>query len=286
MVVHYRKSYDIRVINNKIYFEEVIMTNFKVLTYVFIILTVFFLSPLNTAFSQEPDSQGNWEFLFEPYVLFTSINGDAKVGRTSGVDVDVAFEDILNVLDVGFMGHGEIFYKNSWGLVLDYGYMSLSDDITIATGGIIDGKVEQSVFEAFLAKRFFNKSRDFDIYAGIRAWDNEIKITVTPARWPGTPSTQIDESWVDIVIGARCFIPLSEKWTIMFRGDVGGFGLESDFTATADARIMYNFTDSIILDVGYKALWVDYESGTANAKGHFIYDTVTHGPLIGLIFKF
>ena len=107
------------------------MTYFKASTYLILVLVIFFLSPLNTAFSQESDSQGNWEILFEPYVLFTSIDGDAKVGRTSGVDVGVDFGDILDVLDVGYMGHGEIFYKNSWGLILDYGYMSISDDISI-----------------------------------------------------------------------------------------------------------------------------------------------------------
>lgn len=261
-------------------------SHFKLSPYFVLVFAIFFLSPLSTAFSQDSDSKSSWEFLFEPYVLFSSINGDAKVGRTSGVDVDVNFNDILDVLDIGYMGHGEVFYKNSWGLILDYGYMSLNDDITIAAGGIIDVKAEQSVFEAFLAKRFSNAFRNFDIFAGIRAWDNKIKITVTPAIWPGTASTQIDESWVDAIIGARYFLSLSEKWTIMYRGDIGGFGLESDFTATVDARIMYNITDSIILDVGYKALWVDYESGTANTKGHFVYDTMTHGPLIGLIFKF
>jgi hypothetical protein len=31
---------------------------------------------------------------------------------------------------------------------------------------------------------------------------------------------------------------------------------------------------------------VDYETGTAGQAGFFKYDTTTHGPIIGLIFKF
>ena len=70
------------------------------------------------------------------------------------------------------------------------------------------------------------------------------------------------------------------------RGDIGGFGLESDFTAKTAVGVMYNITDSILLDVQYVGLWVDYETGTRDTASYFAYDTVTHGPVIGLIFKF
>ncbi len=43
---------------------------------------------------------------------------------------------------------------------------------------------------------------------------------------------------------------------------------------------------SIELDLQYKALAVDYETGTPGQKGYFMYDTITHGPIIGLVFKF
>ena len=36
----------------------------------------------------------------------------------------------------------------------------------------------------------------------------------------------------------------------------------------------------------YKALWVDYENGTPGSPDFFQYDTVTHGPLLGIIYKF
>jgi hypothetical protein len=45
--------------------------------------------------------------------------------------------------------------------------------------------------------------------------------------------------------------------------------------------------ESILLDLKYRALWVDYENdGTKGQPGYFEYDTVTHGSLIGFIFKF
>jgi len=81
-------------------------------------------------------------------------------------------------------------------------------------------------------------------------------------------------------------MPLSESFDLVFRGDVGGFGLSSDFTALIAAGVHYRFTNMISLDVRYKALWVDYETGAKGAPGYFSYTTVTHGPILGVIFEF
>ena len=35
----------------------------------------------------------------------------------------------------------------------------------------------------------------------------------------------------------------------------------------------------------YKATVVDYEGGTKGEPGYLAYDTVTHGPMLGLIYK-
>ena len=81
-------------------------------------------------------------------------------------------------------------------------------------------------------------------------------------------------------------MPLSEKWEFVLRGDLGGFGVSSDFTAVAAGGVLYSFNETISLDVQYKALWVDYENGSRSAPGYFAYDTVIHGPIIGLKLEF
>ena len=71
------------------------------------------------------------------------------------------------------------------------------------------------------------------------------------------------------------------------RGDIGGFGLESDFTSSLAAGELFKMSDNWMLDLQYKATWVDYENDkTPGQPGYFAYDTVTHGPLIGFIYKF
>jgi hypothetical protein len=69
----------------------------------------------------------------------------------------------------------------------------------------------------------------------------------------------------------------------MLGGDIGAG--DSNFTATA-AGVRYTINEWLDFDLQYKALWVDYETGTPNRVGHFKYDTTTYGPIVEINFKF
>lgn len=229
---------------------------------------------------------GEWTFAFEPYVLASSIEGDASVGRATGVDVDVDMSDILETLEMAFMGHFEAIHSNGWGVALDYGFMDLGADISGQRGGVIDANVRQGVFEALLLRKGSSRKGQLEYLAGVRWWDNDIDADVDLAVLPGSPSADIKEDWIDLVLGVRWSNPVNDEWTFNIRGDIGGFGVESDFTSTASAGFRYKMSESIDLDLQYKATWVDFETGRAGESGYFQYDTVTHGPLIGVIFNF
>ena len=62
-------------------------------------------------FSASSNADG-WSFEFEPYILATTIKGDTGIGRVTGVEVDVDLSDILEVLDMAFMGHFEAHHTN------------------------------------------------------------------------------------------------------------------------------------------------------------------------------
>jgi hypothetical protein len=248
---------------------------------VLIVVMVFVLA--GKGFATEED---NWRFSIEPYLLALSIDGDTSIGRATGVDVDVDFSDILEKLEAAFMINASAYHKSGWGVIIDYGFMILGADTSGPKDGVIDAEVRQGILEAFIAKQLPLQQGHWELYTGIRWWDNDIDVTVQSAIGPGSINPQIKEGWVDPVIGAKLQIPLLEKFELVFRGDVGGFGVSSDFTAHIATGFHYRFTDMISLDVLYKALWVDYETGTAGSPGYFSYTTVTHGPILGVIFEF
>ncbi len=228
----------------------------------------------------------DWSWTLEPYLMASSIDGDAGMGRVTGIDVNVDTSDILEKLELGAMVHGEALHGDGWGVMMDYAFMRLGDDISGRLGGVTNFTVRQGVLEAFAFRRQQHGDGYFDIYGGVRWWDNDLDVRVDTIILPGTPTANVEEDWIDPVIGGRYFLPVNERWTLTAQGDIGGFGIGSDFSYSVAAGAIYQFSDRLALDLRYKGLWVDYEDGTPGTPGYFSYDTVTHGAIVGLMFRF
>ena len=215
------------------------------------------------AFATAPAVADDWTFSIEPYILAANIAGDASIGRVTGVEVDVDFSTILEKLDMAAMIHFEAHSGNGWGFALDYGFMDLSDDIFGERGGVVDAQVRQGTLEGLLIRQSRNEASGLEYFAGFRWWDNDIDIAIDPVILPGTTQKKVDASWIDLIVGARWTRDINARWQMQLRGDVGGFGIESDFTSALSASFLYQFSPRFSLDLQYKALWVDYETGSA-----------------------
>ena len=238
------------------------------------------IAPVEAPMVEEISS---WEFEFSPYLAMSSISGDSAVVSENISALELGFDDIVDALEFGVAGHFEAMHNSGWGVLLDYNYVSLggSGSLPLGTSGLIlqEVDIKQSVFEAqgFYRQNFENGN--FDYIAGIRYWNLKLNATLNQ---PDVHSTKND--WVDGIVGVRWISNLSENWKFYVSGDVGAGG--SDFTASAVGGVRYTFNEWLDLDIQYKGLWVDYETGTVNTLDYFKYDTVTYGPMLGLNFKF
>ena len=73
---------------------------------------------------------------------------------------------------------------------------------------------------------------------------------------------------------------------IAFRGDIGGFGVGSEFSWQFYTGYSHEFHigDMTMAGVvGYRALAANYESGSGKNKTEF--DLILHGPVAGLSFR-
>jgi hypothetical protein len=231
--------------------------------------------------------EGQWAFEIEPYIFATSIDGDTSVGRANGLPVEISTSDILETLNSALMLHFEGFDKsNGWGFIADYSFMDMRDEISASRRGVLSTKLRQGVLELDVFRRYEVTGGLLDYTAGVRWWDNDIEAQVDIALLPGSPRVDIKQDWVDFVVGMRWQKPINDSWAFVARGDIGGFGFASNFTSQAIVGAKYNLNESFLIDISYKAVWVDYETGNKNSSNYFAYDTVTHGPLVGLIYKF
>lgn len=88
------------------------------------------------------------------------------------------------------------------------------------------------------------------------------------------------DDWWDPYVGLRGRYNLNEKFYLTAKGDIGGFGVGSELSWTAEAALGYQLSRNLFTEVGYRALGVDYEKDGLTMK------TVTHGPQVtlGIVF--
>jgi hypothetical protein len=85
-------------------------------------------------------------------------------------------------------------------------------------------------------------------------------------------------------VGGRLLLTLSERVTLVVRGDAGGFGVGSELTWNLIGNVQYHLSRTVSLGMGYRAFSIDYEKGSGNDR--FRYDVLMHGPALGAAFHF
>ena len=251
------------------------------------IIKLSLLAVVSTGMYCSTISADEWTFHLEPYLMVTSIEGSASIGRVTGADVDIDFDTILDNLESAAMVHFEGHHVSGWGVVFDYGYMDLAGQKRNDNNSYANANIRQGVLE--LQALFRNKLANgyLDYFAGIRWWDNNLGIDINFSALPGDGfENDVKSDWVDPVVGVRWFQNINNDWVFQAQADVGGIGIGSKFTSSLAAGAQYQISDLMTLDIKYKATWVDYNEGNKGQKGYFQYDTVTYGPVLGLSFNF
>jgi len=243
---------------------------------------------------EKPAANSGWKFRVAPYMWFLSLEGDATVkGQES--DLDLGFSDIWDELNIAGMLTFDA-RKGKWGIFGDMTAANLGKKKTV--GGIrIDPTIKMALLTAGgsyqLGKWKLSDTAVTDVPAvtvdgmfGIRYTylDVELDFKNVPLS-----DASGDKDWFDPLIGARAFFDLSEHWTLALKGNVGGFGVGSDFTWGAMGTIGYRFRlfsekNNARAAAGYRAIYQDYTDGSGDDK--FKWDVTFHGPILGLVIEF
>ena len=240
-----------------------------------IILILLFISPCLSIAADK------WEFIIAPYALVPYIDGDASVGRVEGAELDVGPKDIVENLDLGAMIQLEAHHESGYGISLAYNFMDLGGGATDPSGMVsLDVDMYQGILEGYGVYRVKTGRGPLDFYGGVRWWDMDVELDVN-----GSKIVENTADWVDPVVGARWMLQIADSWHLILKGDIGGFGIASDFTWNLQGGFVWDATDYLSLVFQYRALSVDYSTGTVGTPDRFAYDTITHGPMFGLAFK-
>ena len=239
------------------------------------------LSATPAAAQTPPRTTDEWTFIASPYVWFSGLGGEVTLPRGSE-SFNADFGDIFESMKFSFMGLFEA-RRGNFSIVTDLMYLNLQQGIPVPGQGAYSGgssrveTTEVSVIGLFTVLE--QPAGRFELGGGLRAWWMNTEIKLDPGRLPGR-SADSTTNWVDPVLAARASLRLNDRWSLTGYGDIGGFGVGSEFTWQAIATLDWRISDRFSASVGYRWVQIDYEASRANI------DLDMSGPIIGASFRF
>lgn len=231
--------------------------------------------------TMKPAADESWTFSVTPYLWLFGMDGDVRVRNTTA-DIDVGFDDIWDNLDFALMARVEA-WKGPLGFYLDplYGNLGVEgkagpNDVDVDSEMIL---VDFGMLYRVMDQRDAEgRSRTADVSLGGRYYylKNEIDFALLADRAQSSDR-------VDLTIGGRYGMDLSDRFGFLVGGDIGGFelGSSSDFAWNAQALGSYRVGESGRVWAGYRILDVDNDTGGSSGQ-----DVQFSGPVIGYEFRF
>lgn len=245
-------------------------------------------------FSPQQSRADDLTWTIAPYLWASDVAMDVAINGDPVLGVDASFSDILDKLDMAFMGHIEVS-SDVFGVFFDGIYISLADDqiINLGPGGpilgdlLVDVSLKMNIYELGGFYRMGSGevgSSAFDIIGGIRLVDIVQNVDIVLPGPGATPVNKVlDAAETDIFLGARLSGKFTEKWHYKLRADYAGGGTEG--TINGLAAVGYTFGQGLFsLDLGYR--YMNIELKNEDADGTIESEITMSGPVLGFIFTF
>lgn len=232
-----------------------------------------------------PTGQGKDDvtLIISPYLWMPVVTGDVGGSEPGAISFEIDTGDLLEAFEFGGLIHGELHHKSGWGLSVDYMFADLSTGGNIGIGELTT-VVDASILEVSLSRRVASGKNAVDLYGGFRRWDSDVVVDVDIGNIGFDILT--GDTWADPIFGARYQRTLSPAWKLLLQGDVGGFGVDSDFTWHAVAGLNYTLSKRAALQLVYKRLSVERQSPRIGGGPPVDLALTVEGPLLGFAYRF
>lgn len=192
--------------------------------------------------------------------------------------IDASFSDIVDKLEMGFMGHVEA-QGDDFGGFVDVVYMSVGDNRTIGPASV-RGDLDMTLMDlAMVWNPTPGRFAGPELYGGLRyvSVDALVRATLLPPPEP-TLNAGIDKSYTDFLLGGRYVAEINDQWRVVFSGDLSAGDTEGTWSL-AGYGVYRNGPHRFY--AGYRHL--EAEVATRNTER---VDMSFSGPVVGYGFAF
>ncbi len=230
----------------------------------------------------EPD---RWHLLSDPYLWTAKISGTAIIGDVT-VPVDRGSDGVLG--ELAFFGNLFVEVgRNRWAGALEIGTASFDDSTVVDGAGLTPTTLgygyEILLMRLIVAHRLtaLDVPQGVRVFVGARYSSHKLEVS-TPAD-PTDPDASYSEGWLDPIVGGRFHTPLPGNTFVTVGGDVGGFGIGSDFSWTTSGIIGWRFSQPVGVTLGYRYMSIDYKRPGSASSESFAYKGNQHGLMLGVV---
>jgi hypothetical protein len=231
-----------------------------------------------------------WTFGVAPLYLWLPAQDGTVTVRGQSAAVDLSVGDSLDLVfdSFKFAATGRVEARKGKALLtLDLLYTNLEENTQTAIGVGVTTQTEQLILEFGGGYHLLDWSVagaglprvSVDVLGGGRFVYLDSGVTIE-----NLIDADKSQDWLDPFIGARLKVDLIDGPSVSVRGDIGGFGVGSQFTWNMAAILAYQVSPRTSLAAGYRILDIDYSEGMGADK--FQYDVQMRGPVLGFTLRF
>lgn len=253
---------------------------------------IMLISLMTLVFILSSNSRAEWKYGIGTGLFLLNIEGDVGVhtNTPSGsvdIPVDLDSSDINDLLETAY-GFGGYATDGTWMIRGSFAYMDLegtsvralpSGSSLIATLGFTATGAELTVGYPVYSDQAFTVSVD----GGLRYTKHELSTAITIT---GNPSQfrELDNSWIDVLLGSTLSVPLAETWTWNTSANAGFGGSEGTYLGSTG--VTWNFYKNWSGTLYYKYTAVEFEEGGRGTPGWYLYDVDESGLGITILYNF
>jgi hypothetical protein len=249
-----------------------------------LMFALLFMTSFNTYAQEEKNKDEGWNFVIAPYLWAPITTGEVVVNG-NGHSFETKPADLISSLNFAGMLYFEAANPH-WSISADLLFVGLGNDVTIPYDTIQPGSVDVKL-TSFGVYGMYRVAKWFEIGVGGRFTSSSTELMGEAYQSDDFDLPALDEksdhSFFDPLIVYRFTVPIkNEKWHAGLRGDIGGFGVGSNFTYLVYPYGGYQFSHLFELTLGFRASGLDFESGSGADLDKLNLNLF--GPQIGFLF--